>query len=385
MRHQMVQVIEDAAGFESLRDEWNALLQESDSDCFFLTCEWLSTWWRNLSGRRKLRILAFHCGGELSAIAPLAVSPPRLTRLVPFPYLEFLGTGSVGSDYLDLIVRRGKEQEVLPVLAQCMAGGKLMLELAQLKRGVNSAARVAALLQQRGWHFSETPTNVCPWVNLRGHSWESYLATLGGEHRYNFRRRLKNLHRQFEFCFEQVCSEEQRHEALALLLQLHAMRWRGRGGSDAFYTPALVAFHEELSRLALACGWLRLYVLRLDGRPVASLYGFRYRKTFYFYQSGFDPSYARHSVGLVTMGLAIRSALEEGVEEYDLLHGAETYKSHWANGSRELVKFDLYPPRMLGLIYRQSVGAGRTVRRLARRLLPESLTRSISRGTEPRG
>src|SRR5207245_43184 len=77
-------------------------------------------------------------------------------------------------------------------------------------------------------------------------------------------------------------------------------------------------------------GWLRLSELRLDGRPAASLYGFRYRDTFSFYQSGFDPAYARDSVGLVTMGLAIRSAIEEGAAEYDLLHGDEAYKFQWA-------------------------------------------------------
>jgi len=42
---------------------------------------------------------------------------------------------------------------------------------------------------------------------------------------------------------------------------------------------------------------------------------------FYFYQSGFDPTYERSSVGLITMGLSIQAALEEGACEYDLLHG----------------------------------------------------------------
>jgi hypothetical protein len=29
--------------------------------------------------------------------------------------------------------------------------------------------------------------------------------------------------------------------------------------------------------------------MRLDGRPVGAIYGFRYRGTFGFYQTGFDP------------------------------------------------------------------------------------------------
>src|SRR6185437_5964034 len=99
---------------------------------------------------------------------------------------------------------------------------------------------------------------------------------------------------------------------------------------NAFDTPVLVAFHHEVTRLALERGWLRLYVLRLNGRPAAGLYGFLYRSTFYFYQSGFDAAYHKQSVGLIAMGLGIKNAIEEGAKEYDLLHGSEDYKSHWS-------------------------------------------------------
>jgi CelD/BcsL family acetyltransferase involved in cellulose biosynthesis len=103
------------------------------------------------------------------------------------------------------------------------------------------------------------------------------------------------------------------------------------------------------------------------------LYGFLYRRTFYFYQSGFEATYDKHSVGLLTMGLAIQSAIEEGAEEYDLLHGSEAYKSHWSRDSRELGRLEVYPPRSLGWICRSSVELERAARRIARRMLPKSV------------
>src|SRR6185503_3136994 len=122
------------------------------------------------------------------------------------------------------------------------------------------------------------------------------------------------------------------------------LRRSSRGGSDAFHTPALLSFHDEMTRLALQKDWLRLFTLWLDDEPAASLYGFRYKSVFYFYQTGFDPRFNEFSVGLVTMGLAIKSALEEGAEQYDLLHGAERYKFHWASETRELGQLEFYPP-----------------------------------------
>ncbi len=368
--------IEDTAAFERLSDGWNELLRSSDSDCLFLTWEWLYTWWKHHSAGRELYIIAVRFGRELAAIAPLCLRRRRLERLQPLPSLEFLGTGSVGSDYLDLIARRGRAAQALEALAEHLDGKRLLIELAQLRRKACLASELAGRLERRGWSFSEEKINTCPFIDLSGHSWESYLARLGPEHRYNFQRRLKNLAKQFEVSFELVSSEEERRKTLAELIALHNQRWRG--SSNAFNRAGLIAFHEELSCLALARGWLRLVVLRLNGKAAACLYGFRYGNSFYFYQSGYDPNYGKHSVGLVIMGLAIKIAIEEGALEYDLLHGDEEYKFRWARAARELSRIVLYPPGSRGLFYRETLRLGRAARKMARRVLPKNLTARIT-------
>jgi CelD/BcsL family acetyltransferase involved in cellulose biosynthesis len=308
-----VEIVETVARFEELRKEWEELLETSASNGLFLTWEWLHTWWKHLAGDRRLFILAVRSGGRLLALAPLAVRPRHLARLAPFRAVEFLGTGNVGSNYLDLIVRTGSESEALEALAGRLARDRVALDLVQLKGGSCLATGLAARLAERGWATSTARGEVCPYATLVGHSWESYLAAVASEHpSERFGRRLKDLGKRFTVRFEQVASEAERREILPVLVRLHEMRWRGRGGSEAFHTPQLLSFHEELSRLALQRGWLRLFVLRLDGNPAACLYGFRYGRSFYFYQSGFDPAYAKYSVGVVTIGLTIKHAIEEG-------------------------------------------------------------------------
>ena len=365
-----VEKIGDVSSFSALQWEWNELLRSSGSDGLFLTWEWLNTWWKHLAGNRQLSILAVRGEGELAALAPCSLRSPSLSRWSPCPVLEFLGSGSVGSDYLDVIVRRGREPEARRALVSHLAGQRLMVDWTQLKQGGCSASEVASALAESNWSVAATETNTCPFIPLAGRSWESYLATLGSEHRYNFRRKLKRLSRDYVVRFEQVRTEEQCRKSIDLVIALHNLRWRGRGGSDAFDTPGLVGFHHEFSQIALKRGWLRLYVLRLDGEPAACLYGFLYRRIFYFYQSGFDARYDKHSVGLVTMGLAIKCAIEEGAEEYDLLHGNEGYKSHWSHDSRELGRLEVYPPGGLGWGCRSLVELERGSRRIARRVLP---------------
>jgi CelD/BcsL family acetyltransferase involved in cellulose biosynthesis len=374
----MIEKIEDTAGFEKLREEWNELLQASASNCLFLTWEWLHTWWKHLSEDRTLFIVTVRSGQELTAIAPLTLRPPRLTRLVPFRSLEFLGSGSIGSDYLDVIIRVGKEEDACQAMAEYLRHGKHMLELTQLERRSCLAEKLAAELERRGWRLSEAKTNVCPFINLSGHSWESYLATFNHKRRHNFQRTLGLLTKQFNVRFEQVRSEEQRREALPLLISLHNLRWRNRAFSEAFYKPDLVSFHDELSHLALEQGWLRLFTLWIDSRPAAALYGFRYRQRFYFYQSGFDPAYSQHSVGLVLLMLCIKSTIEEGVEEFDFLHGDEPYKLHWARAARELGRLELYPPGARGSLYKATLEVSRATRKMARRVLGDPLADRIA-------
>jgi CelD/BcsL family acetyltransferase involved in cellulose biosynthesis len=374
----VIETVEDRERFHALRSEWNELLEASSSNCFFLTWEWLFTWWKHLSGQRRLSILIVRSGGQMIALAPLVVRPSGVKPLRMFRALEFLGAGAVGSDYLDLILRRGKEDEALDALADHLAAEKLTLELGQLGKN-SSALKLAQNLSERnGWRFFELATNVCPYVRLSGHTWPSYLAALGASHRQNFHRRLKQLQKEFAVRLDRAISEEERREALAVLIDLHGKRWREKRASEAFSTADFRSFHEEISGLALERNWLRLFVLRLNGKPAASLYGFTYGRTFYFFQSGFDPDYARHSIGLVTMGLAIKSAVEDGVEEYDMLHGDESYKFLWASEAREIERLEIYPPSAAGLLSQRVAGLGRIARKAARAILPKTLAFRIA-------
>jgi CelD/BcsL family acetyltransferase involved in cellulose biosynthesis len=362
-----VERITDVDAFGALRQAWNDLVEASDCGVF-LTWEWLFTWWKHLGEDRRLSILAVRRGSELVALAPFALRPRSLSRAQPLPLLEFLGSGFVGSDYLDVIVRQGSDAEARQALVAYLSKDRPALKWTNLKQGESAAAGVLAGLSERGWATAETKTNICPFIPLAGVTWDSYLASLSAEHRYNFHRKWKRLNRDYAVRFEQVRTGEQCREAIDLLIAQHNLRWETRGGSDAFHNDSLVEFHREWTQVALERGWLRLYVLRLNEKPAACLYGLMYRGTFYFYQSSFDAAYQQCSVGLLAMGLAIQSAIGEGAREYDLLHGSESYKSHWSRDSRDLARLEAFPPSVLGKFWRVSVDLVRASRALTQRL-----------------
>ena len=360
----MLEIIDDVDGVARLAPLWNELLENSAADCPFLTAEWLGAWWRFLSGTSTLQLITVYDGSRLIAMAPLLIARGPFGL---FSRLEFLGTGYAGSDYLDVIVRFGHEREALQAIAGAIKQQKRTLRLNHVTPA-SMAARLAEQLVEGGWTVKRTHAGICPVVTLAEQTWDSYLASLGASHRANFRRRLRVLTDRFDLRFDLVASDAERRDALTALIRFHEQRF-GPRGSTAFLTAAVRAFQADATARALARGWLRMYVLRLDGVPAGVMYGFAYNGRFYFYQHGFDPRHERLSVGLVLMGLSIRAALEEGAFEFDMLYGTETYKSLWARDERLLAQFQLFPPHLGGVVHRRTVEAERTMRAVARRIL----------------
>ena len=170
-----------------------------------------------------------------------------------------------------------------------------------------------------------------PTVRLRG-GWEDYLATRTGHLRKRVRyaeRRLRRDHvLAYRLCTDSSCLERD----MATLFALHASRWRGNGSGALEGERG--RFHVDFAAHALARGWLRLWFLELDGRPVAAWYGLRLDGVEWFYQAGRDPACDRLSVGFVLLAHTIRAAADDGMREYRLLHSVEDYRARWTERDR---------------------------------------------------
>jgi CelD/BcsL family acetyltransferase involved in cellulose biosynthesis len=361
-----LETIRGAEGFAALREEWDELLEHSAANCVFLTWEWLYTWWWYQAEGRRLSILTLRREGRLVAIAPLCIAPAEPRRAMPIRRLEWLGSGSVGSDYLDVIVRRGSESAAVTALADHFAAREISLHLQRVLKD-STASRLAAELASRGHSVDIEPGGICPHIDLRERTWDSYLAERSASHRYTLRRKSRRLQERFDPQFETARDRDEANRALTALFDLHDLRWDSAGGSTALHTAALRRFHREFARHAIDRGWLRLVVLRLTGQPVAALYGLRYGGVHYFYQSGFDPALRSYSLGMITLARAIEAALAEGAREFDLLHGVEAYKFHWATRVRTLEDLWLHPSSLRGRARHAIVALRRWVVALVRR------------------
>ncbi len=129
-------------------------------------------------------------------------------------------------------------------------------------------------------------------------------------------------------------------------------------------------FIRELCQLAARRGWLRLGVLSIEGKAVASqIWLFSAGKACIF-KLAYDPAAARYSAGTVLTAAMIEYAIErDAAEEIDYLSGDDAYKQDWMSHRRErigLVAFD--PATLQGLWAGLRHFGGRSVTALLRRM-----------------
>jgi CelD/BcsL family acetyltransferase involved in cellulose biosynthesis len=358
-----IELVDNADRFAAMREEWNELLAAGAAESPFLTWEWLNAWWNHLGGARRLAIVTVRDGRQVIAAAPLCESRGRLPFLRRF---ELMGTGFAGSDYLDAFVRRGREIDAMQVLADYIRRKDMALHLIRLPEH-SWLSRLAPVLDESRWSVRAGADGFCPFIRLAGHTWDSFLATIGPAHRATTRRRLRTLGRDFDMRFERVSDSATREGALAKLCEFHHARFGSRG--TAFHTPALRAFHQDVTERLQNAGVLRLFTLHLCDTLAAVMYGMAFKQRFYFYQHGYDPQFHSQGAGRAVLDLSIRAAIDEGLSEFDLLYGGEAYKSAWTTDARPLARLDMFPAHVGGRVHRHAVETERNLRAFARRVL----------------
>lgn len=365
--------IQDLAGFAALSLEWDALLERSGERSPFLTWEWLYPWWQHLGRDKELYLLTVRdTSGQLVGLAPLCRSWTGLGIWDRRRVLEFLGTGDVASDYLNIIVDPSPGCTVLAALVEYLVAHHAewdMLSLTDVDEKAWALSMIRTLFQTRGFDAvtSTRPGHSCPYTRLDG-GWDGYLQSRSS----NFRRQLKRKHdrlmAQPGARFETIDRAEELPRAIETLITLHRGRRATRGGTTALEDGSVVAFLRAATPLLQERRWLRLCALVAGGRPLAMLYGLAYRDTFYFYQSGWDVDWSALAPGMVLHGWCIQHACAEGLSEYDFLRGEESYKARWAPYVRRTTRLDIVQRTPRTMIYRGTRRLVRGLREVRHRL-----------------
>ena len=373
-----IRVIETLEELETLRPAWEELLASLPQASIFSSWEWLAPWWRAFGDGQRLHVISFqNSSARLAGIAPLSFSTLRSAGL-QWKVARLMGDGSKDSDNLDLPVLPEYEDDFVRGLLQHLEGHSRQWDFCEwntVPENSPLALHLPMHLKEHGWTVVTTFTP-CTSIPLPD-TWDLYLKQLSAKERGKFGIRTRHLQNSYEVQYRRCLQVQDLDRDLESLFHLHQQRWESIARPGSFRSPARRSFYRGLAEILLARDELEFWLLDLNGKPVAAQFGFRFGTAVYSLQEGFDPAFAKDSVGYVLRAHVLQRLIAEGVRTYDFLGGASDSKTRWGAATGRYVNFRFSRPRSLGAAYvhvrREAEGVKEWVRARAHRRIWEML------------
>ncbi|MEM2175528.1 MAG: GNAT family N-acetyltransferase, partial [Candidatus Micrarchaeia archaeon] len=156
----------------------------------------------------------------------------------------------------------------------------------------------------------------------------------------NLRRNLRNLEKNFKKVelvdYKQFKSVD---DAMNAFFMLHQKRWLLKNKPGVFETDTVKNFFLDVARIFAEKGFLALYFLMVDDRPIATQLCYEYAQKLYYVLGGFDPEFYQYSPGNIITFKILGKYAGSSLREYDFLKGGEPYKFEWTRKYRRNFNF----------------------------------------------
>lgn len=352
-----MRIISTEAELVALAAEWDELVSASGTPEFMLRPAWILNWWTHYSDRRTLCVGAFYDGATLIGLAPLCRRIFSYRLRLSFVRLEFMGASGQESDglysqYLSLIVRKGREGDVVEAFRSALLSGafgaweECVFEMMPGDHPLTD--QIAAAFGNANVILDRRTVTQAYYLSPPPATFEAFLETQQGKRRKWFRKAL----RDFEtwagpegFFVEAAVDRASLEKGMQILADLHSQRWREEDSDGVFASLRFWAFHKSFAAQMLERGQLDLMWLIVRDEPVAAVYSFIAEGKIYCYQCGRKmgvPKTVR--LGIVMFLFSIQAAGARGLREYDFLGGHSGYKSQFTSLTRPLDEIRLARP-----------------------------------------
>lgn len=305
-----------------LSGAWSQIAERRSPASIFLTPEWMAV----AREHDSAEAITLAVGHAPHGIAALARDMDGTLRFA----------GGELTDEQDVVAPVGQERAVATAVAEWIAGERpRRVRLEFVPESAPTLEAIASVLATRRYRVERSRLITSPRLGLPG-DFETYVQSLGKKERHELRRKIRRLENATQATFRWATDAE-RGATLDRFFSLHRL---SRGEKADFMTPDVEHFFRDIADALAPLGRLRLGVLRAHDQDAAVLFAFAYRGTLALYNAAYDPALASLSIGIVSHAWAIREAIAERFDTYDLLRGDEPYKYDLGATDRWLAKLE---------------------------------------------
>jgi CelD/BcsL family acetyltransferase involved in cellulose biosynthesis len=331
-----VDVVSDYSAFLDLKKEWNELADSFRSP--LLRHEWADACLRTLYPKNtRPHIVVVRLGGQLRALAPLiSVYQFGLRQLV-------MPGGNILHEPCGFLY---DSEAALLMLVHSLSKLRTSLMLPRFNVGSAEAVMLQGL-SSGGRRFTKSGASSLR-VPLQG-TWEEFEAAMSSgrrSHLRGYRRKAEKLGKvEFDAIHPDVDTLE---PLLEDFFRIEASGWKGRAGTAALLHPRVHQCYCDYARSAAQLGTLRLFFLKIDGKPIAGRIAVEHGKRLWELKIAYDEAYGKCMPGIILTHETLRYAVERGLEAHEFLGQAEAWERHWPCEEDEYVSMRVYPFSLTG-------------------------------------
>lgn len=342
-----VDEITSQSEFLALEADWRLLLQSTGQPSIFLSHDWFRCCLGAYADEKKLFVLRVRDAGRTVGIAPMWRYRDTV-RTLPVRRIGFISAPDTA--LADFIVQHDRRLEVIgAVLHYLHAQRRDIWDVLTLTQWPTDSPNCAALLDilraQRARFFLGVST-MTPYLPIEG-DWEKFLNTRSPRFRKTHRNvinRMEKLPNVEVQCFHQ----DPAGTALEDILRVSGKSWKQEQNIALGNRGETRRFFEVLTDLAARRGWLLLWLLKVDGLPIAMEYDLEHDGKVYALRADYDEAYREYSPGAYLEYQILKHFFQKGYVGYSFGPGLNPYKLHWTEALLENVELHLCNANLKG-------------------------------------
>jgi hypothetical protein len=316
-----VQEINDLDELADFRSAWHKLFCQTPRASFFLTPDWLETYWRHFGHTQKLRLLILRDGDQVSGIVPFCVRPVHYqvgtVNVLTFPLDDW------GMWYRPIGPRPA---ESLALAMEHLYNTPRDWDFVDL-RWCDAELNTTPTLNAHEYQSTSI-------IDLAG-NWDQFLQSKPRKVRCEIRRILRRIADRPDVQYiryrpQPGCTEiDPGWNLYEKCVQVAESSWQARlTDGNTISHPVVADYLRDAHHAASQLGMVDVNLLLVDDQPAAFLYNYIHDGRLVCLRTGFDPRLEIGGLGTALFLLSIQDSLQRNDHEFDLGPGDQRFKRH---------------------------------------------------------
>jgi CelD/BcsL family acetyltransferase involved in cellulose biosynthesis len=325
---------------DQLENQWNSLLEATNTENVFLNFYWTRNWLTNYHNYiESLQIIViFDNDNKCIAIAPLYISSYHKDTLA------LLGTNEpewceVQAESMDIIYFAEDHDTLVNYFIKIF---KTHLPATNIRlKNISKTSCIHNIATKLSSKYFYIQKHSCYQFIFNQFDNMNNALLLNKNNKRILNKFLKN-----ENCFYEIADTDKKKKALFdTLVELHQQRWNHKGKTGVFAESKFLDFHRSLLLDVNFNKKILLTAVKYNDKVLSVNYSYISKNKVYFYQAGIDSLFKPNfSPGLLNHLLLIKHGESIGISEYNLLLSQDinSYKAKLSNSTTTLITIELH-------------------------------------------